>query len=128
LAKQHPLVVESNLQETIHLGKYFQVSVVTAWLEPGKELSTSVRLVAVWFRPILSAAALGLAAKHPNSIKVEEPTFGLPTEEAVDGKSRVTAAEEMGKRKRTYAEALEVSKRVKDAKILIRSKVDVRLA
>jgi hypothetical protein len=67
----------------------------------------------------------GREESHPNYVKVAEPGFNLSINEAVDGKFVSAALDGVGEGPMTYAEALDVSKQVKDAQILIRSKVDV---
>ena len=62
---------------------------------------------------------------HPNYVKVAEPGFNLSMNEAVNGKFVSAVLDGVGEGQMTYAEALEVSKQIKDAQILIRSKVDV---
>ncbi len=67
----------------------------------------------------------GRDESHPNYVKVAEPGFNLSMNEAVDGKFVSAAHDGVGEGQMTYAEALEVSKQIKDAQILIRSKVDM---
>ncbi len=63
--------------------------------------------------------------RHPNYIRVAEPRFHLSVNEAQDGKFTAAVIDGEDKGDMTFAEALEVSKRVDEAKVVIRHKVDV---